>query len=312
MVPPANFTSYYGRPVIKPPVWTARDIAGYFFTGGLAGGTAVLAAGADLTGRPVMRRFCRGMALGAITLSFVGLIDDLGKPARFVHMLRVVRPSSPMSIGTWLLAGFGPATALAAGSEVAGALPLPRTPRDLLRASGRPAGLAAATMAPFVMTYTGALVSDTAVPVWHEAHREMPYVFGASAVASAGGWAVATSPRAEVGPAYAFALTGAVADLALTELMKKRLGMVAEPLESGRAGTLMKAATWTTASGAGILALAGWRSRTARILGGTALLAGSALARFGIFEAGKESAADPKYTVVPQRERLQAEGPFRA
>ena len=52
MVPKAEFTSYYGKPVLNPPVWEARDIAGYFFLGGLAGGSSLLAAGADLTGRP--------------------------------------------------------------------------------------------------------------------------------------------------------------------------------------------------------------------------------------------------------------------
>ena len=39
---------------------------------------------------------------------------------------------------------------------------------------------------------------------------------------------------------------------------------------------------------------------------GALLAAGVPLARFGVFEAGMASARDPKYTVVPQRERLAA------
>jgi hypothetical protein len=65
MVPPAEFRSYYGRSVLKAPVWQARDIAGYFFLGGVAGGSALLAAGADLTGRTAMRRSTRLIAAGA-------------------------------------------------------------------------------------------------------------------------------------------------------------------------------------------------------------------------------------------------------
>ena len=58
-VPPADFASYYGRPVLKPPVWK-HDIAGYLFTGGLAAGSALIGAGAQLTGRPGLRKVGRG------------------------------------------------------------------------------------------------------------------------------------------------------------------------------------------------------------------------------------------------------------
>ena len=51
-------------------------------------------------------------------------------------------------------------------------------------------------------------------------------------------------------------------------------------------------------------ALLGRRSRAVSVLAGTALTTGSLLTRFGVFQAGLASAKDPKYTVVPQRERL--------
>jgi hypothetical protein len=68
----------------------------------------------------------------------------------------------------------------------------------------------------------------------------------------------------------------------------------------------MRASRVLTALGAVGAAAFGGRSRTAAVLSGTALMAGSACTRFGVFEAGQASARDPKYTVVPQRERVAA------
>src|SRR3954452_15749193 len=150
MVPPAEFRSYYGRSVIKAPVWEARDIGGYFFLGGVAGGSALLAAGADLTGRPGMRRSARFIAAAATGLSLAALVHDLGRPARFVHMLRVVKPSSPMSIGTWIISGFAPLAAVAALDEAPAVLP--GRLGDVVAALGRPAGLAATLLAPALTT----------------------------------------------------------------------------------------------------------------------------------------------------------------
>ena len=106
MVPRATFSSYYGRPVVKKPVWQERDIAGYLFTGGIAAGSALLAAGADLTGRPELRRVTRLSSLGALAVSGVALVHDLGRPDRFYNMLRVFKPTSPMSVGSWILSAF--------------------------------------------------------------------------------------------------------------------------------------------------------------------------------------------------------------
>ncbi|MET7399059.1 NrfD/PsrC family molybdoenzyme membrane anchor subunit, partial [Dactylosporangium sp. NPDC005572] len=109
--------SYYGRPILKVPVWK-HDIPAYLFTGGLAAGSALLAAGADLTGRPVTRRAARAAAVAALGASTYFLVNDLGRPERFHHMLRVAKPTSPMSVGTWLLTAFGGAAGLAAAAEL--------------------------------------------------------------------------------------------------------------------------------------------------------------------------------------------------
>jgi hypothetical protein len=117
MVPDAEFTSYYGRPVIKEPVWEPVDVPSYLFFGGLAGASSVLAAGSQLSGHRELARVAKVTALGAISLSAVALVHDLGRPSRFVNMLRVFKPSSPMSVGSWLLAA---AAAAAPGAVPAG------------------------------------------------------------------------------------------------------------------------------------------------------------------------------------------------
>jgi len=226
MVPAADFRSYYGRPILKRPVWR-HDIPAYFFTGGLAAGCALLAAGADLTGRRGLRRAGRLTAVAALGASTYFLVNDLGRPARFHHMLRVAKPTSPMSVGTWILAGFAPAAGLAAAAEVAPGL----VPRPV----GRLAGLAAAGLAPALATYTGVLIADTAVPSWHEAYRELPFVFAGSALASAAGVGLLAAPLDEQGPARRLAVAGAAVELAGSHRVETRLGLLSEPAAAYRA-----------------------------------------------------------------------------
>ncbi len=294
MVPPAGFTSYYGRPVVKAPSWEARDIAGYLFLGGLAGAGSVLAAGADLSGRRRTARAMKLSSLGAVSLSAAALIHDLGRPERFANMLRVLKPTSPMSVGSWLLAGYGPLAGAAAAADVTGLVPR----------AGRAAALGAAVTGPAVAAYTGVLLADTAVPAWHEGHREMPYLFTASAAVAASGMALLAGPRAENGPARRAAVLGVAAETVALRALRRRTGVIAETYARGRAGRLLRAAEGLSAAGAAGAALLGGRSRVAAALSGAALLAASACTRFGIFHAGVASARDPKYTVLPQRERL--------
>ncbi|WAL69716.1 polysulfide reductase NrfD [Amycolatopsis cynarae] len=294
MVPDARFTSYYGKPVLKAPVWHSPDIPGYLFLGGLAGASSVLAAGAQATGRHRLALVAKTGAFGGIALSLAGLVHDLGRPARFLHMLRVVKPSSPMNVGSWLLAAYAPLAGASALSAVTGRMP--RT--------GAAATAGSALLGPAVAAYTGALVSDTAVPAWHDGYREMPYVFVGSGAAAAGGLSLIAAPEGEHQPARNLAVLGAALELAAFTRMEKRLGMVAEPYRSGRSGRYLR--TGEILSVAGMLgALCGRRRRVVRVLSGAALLASSAATRWGIFHAGKASANDPKYTVVPQRERLR-------
>jgi formate-dependent nitrite reductase membrane component NrfD len=292
MVPEAEFDSYYGRPIIKEPPWKG-DIAFYLFAGGMAGASAVLAEGAALRGLPALERSARLAAAGGAAAGTVALVHDLGRPERFLNMLRVLRPTSPMSMGSFILAPFSGLATAAVGSNLTG-----RFPR-----LGRLAGLGAAAFGPPLATYTAALVADTAVPAWHEGHRELPFIFAGSGATAAGGLAMLFTPAAQNGPARRMAIGGAAMEVASAELLQRRLGLVAEPYQQGRPGTLMKAARAMTATAAAV-SLVGGRNRVVSAAAGATYVAASLLTRFGIFEAGKASARDPKYTVQPQRERL--------
>jgi hypothetical protein len=305
MVPRASFSSYYGRPVLKPPVWK-DDIAYYFFLGGLAAGCSLLGAGADQTGRVALRRGTRLTALAALGAGSYYLIHDLGRPERFHHMLRVAKPTSPMSMGTWVLAAYGPLMGIAAISEVLPAWLRRTVPGRIIDAAARPAGLAAAAIAPAVASYTAVLLSQTAVPAWHESHPELPFIFTASAAASAGGLGMIVAPVSEASPARRFAMFGAIVELAASRRLENRLGLVGETFRTGDAGRSLERASTLTAAGVLGSMLLGRRSRLAALASGAALLAGGFYERLGLLHAGVQSTKDPKYVVTPQRERIAA------
>ena len=282
--------------MLKETVW-GPDIPSYLFLGGLAGASSALAAAAQLSRHPELARTAKAGAAGAISLSMVALVHDLGRPARFVNMLRVVKVTSPMSVGTWILSAYTPLALGAAASAVTRKLPR----------AGLAATLPAAVLGPAVASYTSVLLADTAVPAWHDAHRELPFVFAGSAVTAAGGLGMLAVRPDGAGQAARFAVLGAAAELIAKSLLLRRLGPAAEPYQKRRAGTLMEAGEVLTAAGLAGAVLAG-RSRAAAALSGAALMAASALTRFGVFEAGRASARDPKYTVGPQRQRLREQG----
>lgn len=294
MVPDATFGSYYGRPVLNRPVWRTPDVPAYFFLGGLAGGSSVLALGAQATRRRGLALPAKVTAAGAAVLSGVALVHDLGRPERFLNMLRVFKPTSPMSVGSWLLAAYGPLAGAAAATELTGRA----------RATGTVTTVGAAVLGPLVAAYTGALLADTAVPAWHEGHRELPYVFVGSAAAAAAGMGLVASPVAENGPARRLAVAGAAVELVAATALERRAGRVAEPYRTGRSGTLVKAGRGLAAAGVVGAVVTSRRSRLAAAVSGALLLAASACTRWGVFEAGLASADDPGYTVEPQRERL--------
>jgi hypothetical protein len=308
MVPEPEFTSYYGRPVVKPAPW-GDDVAAYLFLGGVAGGSALLGLGGQLTGRPILRRNARLSALAAISLGAAALVKDLGRPERFLHMLRTFKVTSPMSVGSWILSAFSAGTAVSAAAEIdrlsGGRLPLGPL-RPVLHAVEGPAGVEAALFAGPLAAYTAVLLGDTATPTWNAAHEDLPFVFVSSATLASAGLAMITTPVREAGPARTLAVLGVAGDLAATRVMERRMDPVAaEPLHRGRAGAMLKWSERLAVAG-GLGTLLGGRSRWVAAGSGLALLGASALTRFGLFEAGLSSAEDPRYTIEPQKRRLAA------
>lgn len=306
MVPDAEFSSYYGRPVVKASPWKA-DIPAYLFLGGLAGASSLLAGGADLTGNAALRRPTRITAFAAILASFAALVHDLGRPSRFHHMLRVAKVTSPMSVGTWILTAYAPVVGVAAVAEAQHLLPNGLASGmigRLLPRLGRASGLAAALLGPAVASYTAVLLADTATPSWHGARDDLPFVFVGSAAAAAGGMGLLAVPVDQAAPARRMAVAGSVLELVMSTRMESAMGLAAEPLHQGRAGRYLRSARVLTATGGLLAATLAGRSRVSSLASGVALLAGSAATRFGIFHAGQQSAQDPRYTVVPQRQRL--------
>jgi hypothetical protein len=295
MVDDVEFTSYYGRPIIKPPVWKSPEVPLYLFLGGAAGSSAILSVLGEFTGRPKLAKaaqiFASGGALGSVGL----LIADLGRPERFLHMLRVFKPTSPLSVGSYILSPFSALTVGAAGLHVLGRLPRLR----------KLVAVAAGVFGGPMTTYTAVLIANTAVPAWHAAGEQLPFVFAGSGMAGGGGVTMALSPVAEAGPARTMAVAGAAIELAAMHRVENGHGIVSEPYHEGRAGLFLRIAKACTVSGAALTLLTG-RKRVGAVLSGGLLAAGSLLTRFGVFEAGLHSAKDPKYTVIPQRERLAA------
>jgi len=293
-VPEASFGSYYGRPILKAPRWREPHLPAYLFLGELSGGAAMLGAAAAAAGRPALARAGRLAAAAAAHAGAAFLTAELGRPERFLNMLRVAKPTSPMSMGSWTLAAHTGLVTAAAASSVTGLLP----------GLGAAAGAASAVTGPVLAAYPGVLLANTAVPAWHSAYRELPLLFtgGAMTATAAAALAAAGWPGsgADPGPAVRLAVAGALTEGMAAFSLEHRLGEAGQPYREGDAGRLLRAGRVMTVAG-GACALAARRSRSAGVLS-AALLAGGGLAvKFAVLRAGVASASDPRYVVAQQR-----------
>ncbi|MFN2589893.1 MAG: NrfD/PsrC family molybdoenzyme membrane anchor subunit [Actinomycetota bacterium] len=287
--------TYYDLPVLKQPTWIWA-VPAYFYAGGAAGAAAVLGAAAQLSDRPGLSTLvtrCRWIAAIGGAVGTALLIHDLGRPARFLNMLRVVRPSSPMNMGSWILASAAP---VAAGSAVLGSA------SGVLGAVGDAAGLGAGVLGGPLAGYPGVLLSGTAVPVWQATRTATPPAFVASAVMAAAGvlQTMKLSDR-EHGIVRRFAVAGAIGELLAERLVQRdaaSVERVARPLHEGASGAMLRAAKALTVSSLVLNLVPGRRWRWAAGLSATAASLGF---KFGMFEAGKASAADPRATFYQQR-----------
>lgn len=289
--------TYYDRPVVKEPVWIWA-VPAYFYVGGAAGAAAVLGAVAQVADREGLHglvRRCRWIAAVGTASGTALLIYDLGRPARFLNMLRVFRPTSPLSVGSWVLAAIGPLSA--ASAALAGA-------NGRLRGLGDLAGAGAGLLGGPLAGYTAVLLSNTAVPVWQAPRRTLPALFVSSAASSAASLLdLMDLDEREHRVVERFGAVAKVTDLAATVAVEReasRVERVGRPLKEGLSGTLWKAAKAATATSL-VLSVMPGKSRAKRIASGALGTIGALALRFALWHAGTMSVRDPRATFHMQR-----------
>ncbi len=286
---------YYGIPLLKRPPWT-WEIPLYFFVGGAAGAAAVIGAIADYTGADrELVRHARWIAAAGSVISPALLISDLGRPERFLAMLRVFKPQSPMSVGVWTLLGFSSGAAAAAFAGFLNDRYGPSLPVRVLENAGQAASLAFGL--PF-SNYTGVLIGATAIPVWNRNARDLPLHFQASGIGAAVGILELLGHR-KSRALQALGMGAALFETLEGLRIESRRHSYLDPLKHGSSG-------WVTRAGGALSGPIPTLLRAASLFGGTrrssslrrwaawSAIAGSLLTRVGWISAGHESARDWK------------------
>ena len=267
---------YFGLPLLKEPVWT-WEVPAYFFVGGTAGAAAVVGAAAQLTGAD--RRLvsdARWIAAAGAALSAPLLVGDLGRPERFLNMLRVFKVQSPMSVGAWTLTAF---TTFAAAAVFAEEM---QKRTDLpVRIIGDAAAMLSAATGLMMSTYTGVLIGATAIPVWSKHVSVLPILFGVSSLASAVSMIQLVGHDEEALNLLGFAAAACETLLASRAQPDRTIASRAAALFSGPLPLLLRTA--------------GFGSKRFRLAAAASHLLGSLMTRIAWIEAGKKSASNDRY-----------------
>jgi len=299
-LPPREQT-YYDRPVLKKPVWVWA-VPVYLYLGSTTGAALVLGAATQLVDRrpsPLVRR-CRWIGAAGTMLGTACLIYDLGRRERFLNMLRVFRPTSPMNMGSWILAAAGSLSSVAAaGSSTRGRF------QHFSGAAGLLAGIVGLPLAG----YTGVLLANSAIPIWQESRRTLPVLFIASGMAAAGSaLELLDLPKRERNMARTFGNIGQAAEIAATVALQREVSSaaaeIARPFNRGVSSLLWRAAQALGTIGL-VLSLWPGDGRRRRIAAGICGTAGALSLRFGILQAGRSSAMDPRATLRQRGKRAE-------
>ncbi len=293
--PNSDDPTYYERRMLQESVWSWA-IPLYYYVGGLSGASMALAAAVTLKRDKSLDEFvqrCHIIGFAGTVVSGVLLIYDLGRPMRFLNMLRVFRPTSPMNMGAWILSATGGTAFMTIAL---------RPQRGLLGVIGETFGIASGVFGLGLATYTGVLIANTAVPVWQASRKTLPALFGSSAVASLG---CAFDIFGAQTPASAFGIIGRGAELVAGFCMEHEASVVprvGRPLKRGRSGVMFRTSTLLTGVS---LVLALWpnSTRNRKIVSGVIGSLGSLLMRFSVEAAGNASARDPRASFHGQRQR---------
>jgi hypothetical protein len=294
--------TYYDLPVLKEPVWIWA-VPAYFYAGGAAGAAAVLGAAAQIADREGLAdliTWSRRIAAGGTAVGTALLVYDLGRPARFLYMLRVFRPTSPLNVGSWVLAG---------GTPMAGAAAILARAGGFAGSLGDGAGLGAGLLGMPLAAYTGVLLANTVVPLWAAARRALPPLFVASGASSAAALLTLSPLRDRSARVIRWfgvvAMAGELLAARWAEHAASHVEPVGRPLKDGPAAALWRSSEACTAAGL-LLSLATARRVGIRRLGAVAATAGSLAMRFAVHLAGRASARDPRATFEMQRSGSEA------
>jgi formate-dependent nitrite reductase membrane component NrfD len=280
-------SGYYDQPLLKVPVWT-WEIPAYFFVGGAAGAAAVVAAVGHAAGAsPALVRDARWIAAAGGAASPALLVSDLGRPERFLNMLRVFKIRSPMSVGAWTLVAFSNAAGATAFANS-----LARTQRSLpIRVVANASDVLAGATGLVLSTYTGVLIGATAIPVWSRNVSLLPIHFGASGLGSAVSMLELMGHRDR---ALNHLGIGAAAVETLIGLsLEADPDPVLDPLKQGWSGRVTRLGGVLSGPLPLALRVLGGRSRNVRRIAAASTIVGSLLTRVGWLAAGNESARVP-------------------
>jgi formate-dependent nitrite reductase membrane component NrfD len=291
--------TYYDRPLLKKPHWDWNVIT-YLFLGGVMGGSGLVASLAQRSEDKALERTSRYLSVPLAMACPALLISHLGRPERFLNMMRIVKFRSAMSLGVWGLIGYSGFATLNAAAMLA-------------RRNVNPLSSAMqALFGGFIMTYTGVLLSGTAIPIWGKGKYHIPAMSVASAISGACALnSIALSLNGGAGAAQhkleKLEACSALLELAVLAHFRSYAGSTGKPMFEGSRGDRFR--TWTI--GAGIVAPLllnlpsilsrnnGKKPSLLRTLAAGALtLAGGYILRETLIEAGKESADDPKEAFV--------------
>lgn len=286
-------------PFIKGPVWT-WEVPVYFWIGGTASGAAFVASACDAAGDRRSARIARAVALGTVMPAPVLLIGDLGRPERFLNMLRIFKPRSPMNMGAWCLVMFSGAASGAVGAD------LIRRPR-----AASALGALSSVLGGYLGSYTGVLLASTAVPVWSRSRLFLGPIFISTATATGAAVTRLALVARGLPPAHptrsalrALETAAISAELGLSTVNERRLGAISGPLRRGTSGRVFRVAQSAVLLGLAAQ-LAGRRGgRRMEDLASLLFLGGGLAFRFAWVYAGKASAADQEAAAAVGRGRL--------
>ena len=298
----AQSVGYHNLPLLKPPTWTWQ-VPVYLFAGGVAGTSAVIALVAHIAGDAGLLRSALWIAFVGVLVSPPLLIADLGKPNRFLNMLRVFKLRSVMSVGAWTLAAFSSGIGLAVVCHELLLAGYGYSPLLLLEWL---AEIFAGFTGLILASYTSVLLGVTAIPVWSENRRLIPAVFLAGGVGSAS--AVLELLGFLIPAAQFIGIVASSVETILAIIIELRGRYVDRPLREGAIGGVTRVGSALAGPISLLLRIFWGHSPGVRYVAALCFVAGALIARYAWIAAGRVSSRDVKTLFDIQHRRNASPG----